>query len=40
MFEESRLIVAVALLLISFQGALGLIGAILVYDRIRTKKPA
>lgn len=39
MFEESRVIMAIALLFISFQGALGLMGAVLVYDRIRTKKP-
>lgn len=39
MFEESRLVVAVALLLISLQVALGMVGAIVVYDRIRAKKP-
>jgi hypothetical protein len=40
MFEESRMIVAIALLFISLQGALGLMGAVLVYDRLRTKKRA
>lgn len=40
MFEESRVIVAIALLFISLQGALGLIGAVVVYDRIRARKQA
>jgi hypothetical protein len=38
MFEESRVVMAIAMLFISLQGALGLMGAVLVYDRIRTKK--
>lgn len=39
MFEESKMIMGLVLLLISFQGALGLMGAVLVYDRIRNRKP-
>jgi len=40
MFDESRAIMAVALLFMTFQGALGLMGAVYVYDRIRAKKRA
>ena len=38
MFEGSHLVVAIALLLMTLQGVLGLTGAILVYDRLRKQK--
>lgn len=40
MFDESRAIMALALLFMTFQGVLGVMGAVMVYDRIRHKKPA